>query len=89
MQPVSRRHRLDIKLMEPTVFAVSPLSTNEDIKDVQDWLASSGTQYSTTREAWKFYTRCSCRNTEHCLHYVMYVRFRTRGEATLFKLSWM
>lgn len=75
--------------MEPTVFAVCPLTANDDIDNLLAWLALSNLRYRTSRQPWQWFTRCACRHTEHCIHYVLTLRFRTRGEAMLFKLSWM
>jgi hypothetical protein len=81
--------RLDIKLMEPTVFAVCPLTANQDVPELMAWLAASNLRYHTRREGWQWYTRCACRGKEHCIHYVLYLHFATRGDAMIFKLAWM
>lgn len=83
-------HRLDIKALEPTVFAVAPLSFINGMSQLHEWLGESGLNMQVERRPWQWTWPRQCRCPEgNCLHYSLTIRFRSRGEALVFRVAWM
>lgn len=83
-------HRLDIKATEATVFSVAPLAFTNGIAQLHEWLDSSGLAVRVEHRGWQWAWPRKCRCSEgNCIHYSLVLKFRSPGEALLFRMTWM